>query len=40
MPFFQTSWGVDILNSKLFNSFHNRVEFGTILGAFGISEGG
>jgi len=31
LPFFQTSWSVGILNSADFNSFHNRVEFGTIL---------
>ena len=31
LPFFRTSWGVGILNSATFNSFHNRVEFGTIL---------
>ena len=31
LPFFQTSWGVSILNSAIFNSFHNRVGFGTIL---------
>jgi len=31
LPFFQTSWDVGILNSAIFNSFHNRVEFGTIL---------
>jgi len=31
MPFFQTIWGVGVLNSAIFNSFHNRVEFGTIL---------
>ena len=31
LPFFQTSWGVGVLNSAIFNSFHNRVEFGTIL---------
>ena len=30
-PFFRTSWGVGVLNSAIFNSFHNRVEFGTIL---------
>ena len=24
-------WGVGVLNSAIFNSFHNRVEFGTIL---------
>ena len=38
--FFRTSWGVGVLNSTMFNSFHNRVEFGTILRAFGISGGG
>jgi len=31
LPFFRTSWGVGILNSAIFNSFHNRVEFGKIL---------
>ena len=31
LPFFRTSWGVGVLNSALFNSSHNRVEFGTIL---------
>ena len=31
LPFFQTSWGVSILNSETFKSFHSRVEFGTIL---------
>ena len=36
LPFFQTSWGVGVLNSKTFNSFHNRIEFGTIWWAFGI----
>ena len=42
MPFFRTSWCVSIINSAMFlNSFHNRVEFGTIfLSAFGISGGG
>ena len=29
--FVRTSWGVVVLNSAIFNSFHNRVEFGTIL---------
>ena len=29
--FFQTSWGVGVLNSAIFNSFHYGVEFGTIL---------
>ena len=27
----RTSWCAGILNSAIFNSFHNRVEFGTIL---------
>jgi len=31
LPFFRTSWGVGTLNSAVFNSFHNRVEFDTIL---------
>jgi len=31
LPFFGTSWGVGVLNSAIFNSFHNRVEFGKIL---------
>jgi len=31
LPFFRTSWGVGFLNSVIFNSFHSRVEFGTIL---------
>jgi len=31
LPFFRTSWGVGVLNSEIFNRFHNRVEFGTIL---------
>jgi len=30
-PFSRTSWGVGVLNSTSFNSFHIRVEFGTIL---------
>jgi len=29
--FFRTSWSVGVLNSAIFNSFHIRVEFGTIL---------
>jgi len=29
--FFRTSWGVGVLNSTIFYSFHNRVVFGTIL---------
>ena len=31
LPFFRTSWGVGFLNSVIFNIFHNRVDFGTIL---------
>jgi len=31
LPFFRTSSDVGLLNSAIFNSFHNRVEFGTIL---------
>jgi len=31
LPVFRTSWGVGVLNSAFFNSFHIRVEFGTIL---------
>ena len=31
LPIFRASWGVGVLNSAIFNSFHNRVEFGTIL---------
>jgi len=31
LPFFRTSWCVGALNSAIFNSFHNRDEFGTIL---------
>jgi len=31
LPFFRTSWGVGVLNSAIVNSFHNRVEFDTIL---------
>ena len=27
LPFFWTSWGVGVLNSAIFNSFHNLVEF-------------
>jgi hypothetical protein len=41
LPFFQTSWGVGVLNSAIFKSFQNRVEFGTVFGgAYGISGGG
>ena len=31
LPFFRTSWSVGVLNSAIFNSFHNRFLFGTIL---------
>jgi len=31
LPFSGTSLGVGVLNSAIFNCFHNRVEFGTIL---------
>jgi len=31
LPFLRTSWGVGDLNSAIFNSFHNWVEFGRIL---------
>jgi len=30
LPFFRTSWGVGVLNSTIFDSFRNRVEFGRI----------
>jgi len=29
--FFRTSWDSGVLNSAIFNSFHNRFEFGKIL---------
>ena len=31
LHFFRTSWCVGVLNSAVFDSFHNRVEFGMIL---------
>ena len=31
LPFFQTSWGVGVPDSVIFNIFHSWVEFGTIL---------
>jgi len=31
LPFYRTFWGVGVLNSAIFNSFHNRVDFGAIL---------
>ena len=33
LPFFRTSWGVGVLYSAIFKSFHNRIEFGKILEA-------
>jgi len=40
LPFFHTSWSIDILNSAIFNSFYNRVEFGRILEDLQNFEGG
>ena len=40
LPFFRTSWGVGVLNLAIFNSFHNRIEIGTILEAPGNLGGG
>jgi len=41
LPFLRTSCGVSVLNSAIFNSFHNQVEFGTILeGLRNFGEGG
>jgi len=31
LPFFRKSLCAGVLNSEIFNSFHNRIEFGTIL---------
>jgi len=31
LPFFRKSWGVGVPNSTMFNSFHNRVQFDTII---------
>ena len=31
VPLFRTSWRVGVLNSAIFDGFHNRVEFGMIL---------
>jgi len=31
LNFFRTSWGDGVLSSAIFNIFHNRFEFGTIL---------
>ena len=41
LPLYRTSWGVGVLISNIFNSFHYRVEFGTILeGLRNLGEGG
>ena len=40
LPFFRISWSVGALNSAIFNSFHNRAEFGTILEDLWNFEGG
>jgi len=40
LPFFRKSWGVGILNSAIFNNFHNLDEFGTILEGLRNFEGG
>ena len=40
LPFFRTSWGVGVLNSAIFSSFHNRVEFRMIWGGLQDFEGG
>ena len=37
LPFFRASWGVGVLNSAIFNSFHNRIEFARFWRTFGIS---
>jgi len=31
LPIFRTAWSFGVLNSKIFNSFQNRVQLGTIL---------
>ena len=38
--FFRTSWGVGVLNSAIFNSFHIELSLARFWRAFGISEGG
>ena len=40
LEFFRKFWGVGVLNSAIFNSFHNRVEFDTILEGLRKSRGG
>jgi len=39
--FFRTAWSIGVVNSAIFNSFHNQVEFSTILeGLRNFGEGG
>ena len=40
LPFFGTSWDVGVLDSAIFNSFHNLVELGTIFEGLRIFRGG
>ena len=40
LPFYRTSSSVGVLNSAIFNSFHNRFQFGTILEGLRNFEGG
>ena len=40
LPFFRTSWGVGILNSAIFNSFHIGVSLARFWRAIRISGGG
>jgi len=41
LPILRTSWGVGVLNSTIFNSFHNWVEIGKSLeGLQHLGEGG
>jgi len=40
LAFFRTSWGVGVLNSAMFNSFHNGLSLARFWRAFGISNGG
>jgi hypothetical protein len=40
LPFFRTSWGFGFLNSAIFHSFQNRVNFDTILEGFWKFRGG
>ena len=39
LPFSRASWGAVVPHSAIFNTFHNRVEFGTIFGISGRGEG-